>query len=142
MHAASCRGLMIAVLAAASPAAAEPLQPGLYEIAVRLVMPNLGDAIQPATLRRCLPPAAIADGSAFAVLSSNNPLAACPRLDWKFKDGFTAFRIACEGPNMAKADASFEAAGDRFQGRFVMNMGGKNMTMTEYQLGRRIGNCP
>ena len=123
-------------------ALAEPLQAGLYEITVRVALPNLGDAIPATVQQRCLSESAIVDGSAFAVLSSNNPLQACPRSDNVATGDTVVFRIVCAGPNKASASATFETHHDRFHGHFAMNMGGKNMTMSEDQAGRWIGACP
>jgi hypothetical protein len=36
----------------------------------------------------------------------------------------------------------FETTATTYRGSINMNMGGKNMTMSETQAGRRIGNCP
>jgi hypothetical protein len=135
-------GLITTAIAISPPVAAEPLRPGLYEIAVRVLMPNVGDAIGPTVEHRCLSNAAVAVGDTFSVMSKNNPLAACPRVAGASESQRITFQIVCEGPNMAKADASFDVFGDRFEGRIVMNMGGKNMTLSEHQVGRRIGDCP
>ncbi len=35
--------------------------------------------------------------------------------------------------------AVFRLDHDSYRGRIVMKMGGKNMTMTEHQMGRRMG---
>lgn len=51
------------------------------------------------------------------------------------------FEVACQGLNAAKGTAEFEIDQDRFEGSIAMKMGGKNMTMTEHQTGRRVGPC-
>jgi hypothetical protein len=49
--------------------------------------------------------------------------------------------IACAGPNRGSAVATFETKGTTYRGTIKMNMGGKNMTMSETQAGKRIGDC-
>jgi hypothetical protein len=58
------------------------------------------------------------------------------------QDGDTlTFEITCLGRNEAVGLARYTVAPQRFSGVIAMKMGGKNMTMTEHQVGRRIGNC-
>ncbi len=125
------------------PAASETiaLQSGRYEIEVRLELPHLDDRTATKVTQVCLSTEAGANNHGLAVLSDNNPLTGCPILN-RYEDGRQiAFDIACEGKNSAKAKASYTVVQDRFQGRIVMQMGGKNMTMTEVQTGRRTGTC-
>jgi hypothetical protein len=42
---------------------------------------------------------------------------------------------------MGSAVGMFELNGTAYGGSIKMNMGGKNMTMSETQAGRRIGDC-
>lgn len=76
------------------------------------------------------------------MLSENNPLARCPASNIKGSGDELTFDLICEGHNQAVAWAKFQLGPDRFSGAFDMKMGGKNMTMTERQTGRRIGTCP
>lgn len=110
--------------------------PGLYEVAVRLELPHV--AASPETwVRLCL-------GADFVprVLSGNNPLAACPVADLARDAAGVRFTIRCPGGNAARAEGAFVTGPDTFRGRIAMTMGGKNMTMTEVQDGRRLGPCP
>ncbi|HZF22834.1 MAG TPA: hypothetical protein VE030_05125, partial [Burkholderiales bacterium] len=43
-------------------------------------------------------------------------------------------RIACAGPNRGSAVAVFETTGSAYRGNIKMNMGGKNMSMSETQV--------
>jgi len=47
----------------------------------------------------------------------------------------------CAGPNRGSAVAVFDTKQNTYQGTIRMNMGGKNMTMSETQAGKRIGDC-
>lgn len=51
------------------------------------------------------------------------------------------FDIVCPGRNAASGSAIYRLAAESFEGRISMKMGGKNMTMFERQVGRRIGDC-
>ncbi|WP_374310392.1 DUF3617 domain-containing protein [Methylocella sp.] len=120
-----------------APAGAdEGLSAGAYEVRYRLELPHV-ESRDEAAATICLS----GRDAAPPVLSANNPLAHCPA-DHIRRDGAElSFDIACPGPNAAKAYALFAVRGERFEGRIAMNMGGKNMTMTEVQQGRRIGDC-
>lgn len=133
----------VAALLWAGPAAAEPaaLQGGAYEVEVRLELPHLEDAAPVKTARICLAAQPGSDNHGISVLSDNNPLARCPMTNVSEEAGRIRFDIVCEGKNAARARASYVLAPERFQGRIVMQMGGKNMTMTEVQAGRRVGPC-
>ncbi len=120
---------------ATSALAQETVPSGAYEVTYSLELPHVAPT-QSNTAKVCL-----ADGHAFPVLSANNPLARCPASDVRREGREVSFRIACAGPNAAKADALFDLRDDGFDGRIAMNMGGKNMTMTEVQHGRRVGDC-
>lgn len=133
---------MIAALTAIAPAAANSLLiPGLYRVEVRIALPNVQDAAAPVFVTRCVSPDNLKSGQAFFVLSEN-PLRNCDLLDYQVTDGTASYRIACPGPNRGSAVAVFETTATAYRGSIQMNMGGKNMTMSETQVGGRIGNCP
>lgn len=115
------------------------LQPGEYEVQMRLELPHVEGMGVQRTEKLC-----ITGGGThgIVVLSENNPLARCPASNIKESGGQLTFDLICEGHNQAVAWARFQLGPDRFAGAFDMKMGGKNMTMTERQTGRRIGTCP
>lgn len=126
----------VALAATAAARADEPLRAGAYEVDWRMELPYV-DAGEGGTATVCL------DGTGvFPVLSANNPLARCPVRDMRREGREISFEIVCPGGGAAKASARFNARGDAFDGRIAMTMGGKNMTMTESQRGRRLGDCP
>jgi hypothetical protein len=116
------------------------LQQGAYEVRVRLELPNVVNYAATRTTTICLPHAG-ANGAPFPVLSSNNPLATCPASNVRRDGGTLGFDILCEGRGAAWARAVYKLMPRAFEGRIAMVMGGKNMTMTEVQSGRRIGAC-
>lgn len=136
---APARILILIALAAASPARAQDApQAGSYEVRYRLELPHVeGGAEETATV--CLSEPGVSKG--FAVLSANNPLGHCPVGEVRREGGAVTFDIVCPGGNAAKASARFDVTPNGFQGRIAMNMGGKNMTMTEVQRARRVGEC-
>ena len=129
-----------AVAATGSNAAGPSLAPGLYQVEVRISLPNVQDVAAPIVLTRCVSPAALESGQAFFVLS-DNPLKTCNLLDYQATADTAVYRIVCPGPNMGSAVALFETTGAAYRGSIKMNMGGKNMTMSEAQIGKRIGEC-
>jgi hypothetical protein len=126
----------------AIPADAGPpaVAPGLYDIEVRLGLPNVLEVGPPTRLRRCLTAAEIESGRAFFV-RSENPLRACALTDHVATGTSVRYRIACPGPNAASAHAEFETTAGGYRGVIRMQMGGKNMTMSETQIAVRIGDC-
>lgn len=117
------------------------LQPGAYEVEVRLELPNVVNWAAISTTTICLPHAGGTNGAPFPVLSSNNPLADCPASNIQIAGATLRFDILCEGRDAARARAVYKLMPRTFEGRIAMVMGGKNMTMTEVQSGRRIGSC-
>lgn len=138
-------GLSLALAMLSGPADAEPahgLADGLYEVSVRLDLPNLIDGGAAGVAVVCISATAAGGSHGLAVLSDNNPLSHCPVVNVR-RDGMAlAFDIVCPGGNAASGRAVFEMRRDRFDGRIAMKMGGKNMTMTETQSGHRVGDCP
>lgn len=131
-------GIVLAAIAASPGLAAESLADGAYEVRYRLELPHVESrGEEMATV--CLSGAGGA--SAFPVLSANNPLAHCPAQNIRRDGDAVLFEIVCPGGNSAKAQGLFDLRRDAFDGRIAMNMGGKNMTMTEVQRGRRVGDC-
>ena len=65
----------------------------------------------------------------------------CPARNVRRHGAALSFDIVCEGPDAARARATYTLRPDGFAGRIAMVMGGKNMTMTELQVGYRVGRC-
>ena len=131
-------GMALPILAAE----AKGLNPGTYEVTIKLALPHLENMAASKVASICVTDTA-ADGThGLVVLSENNPLGKCPASN-AHEDGDTlTFDIKCPGGNAAIATATYTLLGDRFNARITMKMGGKNMTMTETQTGHRTGDCP
>lgn len=141
---AACLILTLA-MAQPSPAladASDPLQSGEYSVEVRLELPHLEDLNMSKTAMICVTPPDQGGSRGLAVLSDNNPLSRCPVSNVRQSGNALTFDIVCEGRNQASAAAAYVLATDSFRGRIAMRMGGKNMTMSEAQVGHRVGACP
>jgi len=125
------------------PAAADPLpsRSGMYEVTSRLELPHLERWAIDKTTRVCLFGHDERDALPVPVLSGNNPFAACSAANFTTENGTLHYDIVCPGRDAAKAHAVYQFAADTFTGRIAMVMGAKNMTMTEVQRARRIGDC-
>jgi hypothetical protein len=136
-------GCCLAALLAGPTLAAEPavLEGGAYEVEVKLELPHLEDMTGKKVVQLCLTSEANGNNHGIAVLSDNNPLARCPVSNVRQDGNALTFDIVCEGRNSAHASARYQLAPTSFHGRIAMQMGGKNMTMTEVQAGRRTGAC-
>ncbi len=116
------------------------MQDGSYEVQVQLELPNVN---MPAKKTATICVTGDADGGThgLAVLSDNNPLAKCPASNIRQEGNTLTFDIVCLGANLARASATYTLEPRQFRGRIAMWMGGKNMTVTETQLGSRVGDC-
>ena len=131
----------LALAAAARGEQTVDLEPGRYEVAIRLDLPNIEGAAAARLVTLCLPPTNDSDHLVLLPLSENNPLSRCPVLNVHHDGGALTFNIVCPGGNAAMAAASYVLTPTTFEGRITMKLGGKNMTMTERQSGRRTGPC-
>src|SRR5258706_14657539 len=96
---------LIFILAAIGTAFADlPLTPGLYEVEVRISLPNVQDVAAPLVLKRCITLEDLHSGRAFFILS-DNPLNTCDLLDYEVTGDRATHRIACAGPNRGSAVA-------------------------------------
>src|SRR5688572_28300968 len=82
------------------------LQPGAYEVRVRLEIPNVVNWAAVKTARVCVSAEGDANDPPLPVLSDNNPFAECPAKNVRREGRSLRFEIACQGLNMAKARAS------------------------------------
>ncbi|HTT37198.1 MAG TPA: DUF3617 family protein [Burkholderiales bacterium] len=140
-HAAIALAVGIAASMGTASEAADSLPvPGLYRVEVRISLPNVQDTAAPMLLTRCIGADDLQSGRAFFVMSEN-PLKSCDLLDYRVTAGTAVYRIACPGPNKGSAVAVFDTAATSYHGTIQMNMGGKNMTMSEAQAATRIGDC-
>jgi Protein of unknown function (DUF3617) len=116
------------------------LTPGLYQVEVRISLPNVQDVAAPIVLSHCVSKKDLESGRAFFVLS-DNPLKECDLADYRAGGDSASYQIICPGPNRGSALAMFQTTSTAYHGNIKMNMGGKNMTMSETQVGKRIGDC-
>jgi Protein of unknown function (DUF3617) len=117
------------------------LIPGRYEVSVRLDLPNIEGAAASTLRTLCVPAQDQAGQHGLGVLSENNPFLHCPVANVRREGATLSFDIVCPGGNAASASAKFQLTSEAFDGRISMKLGGKNMTLTETQTGRRTGEC-
>jgi Protein of unknown function (DUF3617) len=141
------RALLIAILLAmgvlGQPAWTEPYLPqfGSYEITARLELPHLERWAVDKAMIACLIGSRSGDELPVPVVSANNPFAKCTAANFTTDGSKLEYDIVCPGRGAARGHASYTLSPDKFSGRVVMVMGAKNMTMTEVQQARRIGEC-
>ncbi len=132
-----------ALLASATAAEeATLLRPGIYEVVVNLDLPHLEGMGASKTATICVEEAGRNPTRGLVVLSENNPLGRCPASNVRSEGHDFKFEVHCAGKNAAEGFASYLLQPDSFDGRIDMKMGGKNMTMSETQKGKRVGACP
>ena len=124
--------------------AADPLlslSGGLYEVTSRLELPHLERWAIDKKTRICLFNQEENDAIPLPVLSDNNPFAKCSAANLTTDNDTFQYDIVCPGRGAARAHAIYELGPGKFAGRIAMVMGAKNMTMTEVQHAKRVGDC-
>ena len=114
---------------------------GSYAITTRLELPHLERWAIDKTTTICLSGHATGGQLPIPILSANNPYATCAAANLAIDHGKLEYDVLCPGRASAKAHATYLLGVDRFAGRVAMMLGGKNMTMTEVQHARRVGDC-
>jgi hypothetical protein len=117
------------------------LPSGSYEIITRLELPHLERWAIDQTTRICLSNPKRSNEIPVPVLSANNPFEKCAAANFTADEVTLQYDIVCPGRGAAKAHAIYTLMPGKFAGRVMMVMGAKNMTMTEVQHARRIGDC-
>jgi hypothetical protein len=124
-----------------TPIGEAALPHGSYAITTRLELPHLERWAIDTTTKVCLTGSLATSQIPIPILSANNPYAKCAAGNFIIDNGRVEYDIVCPGRDAAKAHATYLFGTDRFAGRVAMVLGGKNMTMTEVQHARRIGDC-
>jgi hypothetical protein len=125
------------------PLRASPLSlpSGSYELTARLELPHLERWGVNKTTTICLSNSRGPDEIPVPVVSANNPFAKCSAANL-ITDGPTLeYDIVCPERGSARGHAVYKISTDGFSGHIAMVMGAKNMTMSEVQRGRRVGEC-
>ena len=117
------------------------LQGGSYEITYRLELPHVERWAIDKTTTVCLPGTKGSVPAALPVLSDNNPFGECTAVNIQQDGPSLGYDIKCQGRDAAKAHAAYTVSSGDFKGQVAMVMGAKNMTMTEVQVGHRVGSC-
>ena len=122
---------------------ADPLSPlsGSYEVTARLELPHLERWGVDKTTIICLSNSQDPDEIPVPVVSANNPFAKCSATNLVANGTMLEYDIVCPERGSARGHAVYEVSSDAFTGRIAMVMGAKNMTMTEVQHARRVGEC-
>jgi hypothetical protein len=134
---------VLAIVMQAQPAQAQGALPqsGSYEITARLELPHLERWAVDKIATVCLPSFPLDGELPIPIVSANNPFAKCSAVNVIAKIPKLEYDIVCPGRGTAKGHAVYAVSFDGFSGRVAMVLGGKNMTMTEMQEARRIGEC-
>jgi hypothetical protein len=135
--------IVLTTVAHTQPLRAEPLSfpGGSYEVTARLELPHLERWGVDKTTIICLPDSRGAGEIPVPVVSANNPFAKCSAANLMADGSRLEYEIVCRERGAARGHAVYELSTNAFTGRVAMVMGAKNMTMTEVQHARRIGEC-
>ena len=114
------------------------LRKGLYVVVVEPKIPNVDLKGMEAEVQICWR----GPGNAKTPLGplGPGPLKSCPSKARSTEGGMEVI-TTCPGPNKGHALSRYRVTADGFRGWVSMNMGGKNMTVTEKQTGTWVGRC-
>lgn len=135
---------MAAIVAAGARAQGERpplLQPGEYQVTIRLELPHMADVAGASKVDSICVTAGDAGAHGLAVLSELNPVRKCSVSNVLQTGDTLTFDIICPGGDAAVGSAKYTMRAEGFDGAITVKMGGKNMTLIERQSGRRMGNC-
>lgn len=139
---ASRAGLAVAaaLFAQNTLAQASVTAPGRYEIIITQELPNVQQAPQPIKVDACLSKARIHSGEAFRVHTEAS-VADCPLSNVHFDGDELSYRMVCPQPNSPSAKAKFARTRTGYEGTITLDMGAKNLKITERHRARRVGEC-
>ncbi len=135
--------ILVSTIAQPQLLLANPLSPpsGSYELTARLELPHLERWGVDKTTIICLSTSRGPDEIPVPVVSANNPFAKCSATNLIADGSKLEYDIVCPERGSAKGHAVYKVSSDTFNGHIAMVMGAKNMTMTEVQHARRVGEC-
>jgi len=135
--------VLLPMIAQPRPLHADRLSPpsGSYELTARLELPHLERWGVDKTTLICLSNSRGPDEIPVPVVSANNPFAKCSAINLRADDSKLEYDIVCPERGSARGHAVYKVSPDAFTGRIAMVMGAKNMTMTEVQHARQVGEC-
>lgn len=124
----------------ALPAMAAPtnMQPGLWEITMKMEM--AGGGMPATTVRQCVRPADIEDARR-TIPQNKDPK--CEMKDYKMQGNTASWRMECKGPEAMSGTGTITYSGSSYSGTTKLNMkqDGQTMSMTQSYSGKRIGDC-
>jgi hypothetical protein len=131
----------LALLAAAAPAHAQEMRPGLWEFNTVFSLPGKAPGAQKMTRKQCLTPNDVKDKS--AMKGSLDPKLGCSMSDFKQDGSQFSYKVACKGQATMTGTVSGTATADAMSMNMDMDMSAmKGMgTMKQSVSARRIGDC-
>ena len=117
-------------------AKADGIRPGEYDVTYWHDMPHLERYSMPRKTTFC-----VSADKILPIISGNGAFRACPQKDWSQTPRGLSYDIECPGRAGAKAAARYKLSTTGFTGRIAVKLGAKNMTLTEVQIGTRLGDC-
>ncbi len=117
---------------------APSLENGLYEVRFRLELPHLETFATDREATICIDGR---DEPPVPLLSQKDIFSGCRIDDVRRNEAGFGYDILCPGRGAARATAAYATEPGGFRSRIAIVQGAKNMTMTEVQHGRRVGDC-
>lgn len=131
---------LLAFLPAAFAAAAE-MQPGLWEITMKVDMAGMPQgAMQPQVMRHCYTKKDLEDGKRTIPQSDDKN---CQLKDYKLQGNTATWTMECKGENAMTATGTMTMGSTSYSGTMKSKMkhNGETMEMNQSWSGKRVGDC-
>jgi len=132
-----CTLSALCILLAFQPAWGLDLEPGKYEITIRMEVPGMPGGMPPQTMTQCLNEQHPVPGSSF------DPQG-CKMTDMRTQGNTVSYMITCNQPGMeAEITGEMFFKGDSFDGstKTIMGPEAGGMNLITLVTGKRIGKC-
>lgn len=131
---------LVALSPAPASAAPAAMQPGLWEITMKMEMPGMPIAMPPQTIQHCYTKKDLEDGKNTVPQSEDKN---CKITDYKIQGNTVTWSVICTGENAMSGSGTMTMAATSYSGMIKAKMkeGGQTMEMTQRLAGKRLGEC-
>lgn len=131
---------LVALSPAPVSAAPAAMQPGLWEITMKMEMPGMPMAMPPQTVRHCYAKKDLEDNKKAIPQGEDKN---CQIKDMKINGTTTTWSMVCTGENAMTGSGTMTMSATSYSGsvKAKMKQEGQTMEMNQSWTGKRVGDC-
>ena len=131
----------VALLSQGALAAAPNMNPGMWEITMKMDMPGMPAGMPPQVVKQCLTQKDAENPQKFAQGGPGSER--CQVSNYQLKGNTASWDMACKGSEEMTGSGTMTFGGDSYTGttRMTMKSGGQTHNMTMQYSGKRLGEC-